>query len=194
MWDDNAWGRCCCCNKRRRRRIIRIGNLITLFRLGVMRPTNSSCNTLVGTSLMAASFHPCAMHDTNSSFPGLVGTSLMAASFLSCVVRDTDPSVCNSICTRLMAASFLRHLCSMRPTYTSLNDKVGTSLLAAHPVCVLSWLGWDIPAWLQPSCRSYTPSWLHLFLFAPWVMHTPPLIACLVHISKCQRLCSFVAP
>jgi hypothetical protein len=101
---------------------------IDLFR--AMSPTNSSLVGLIGTPLKVALFPRCTMHCTYSSLLGFVGT------------------------LSLVTASFILHLWSMRHTNSSLNNLIGTPLVAASFLgCSMSDTNSPTPwAWLrQPS-------------------------------------------
>jgi hypothetical protein len=69
-----------------------------------MRPTNSSPNDSLGTSLEAARLPLCAVRDTHSSFLGMVVAILEATTFDHCSMRDTHSSLNDLIGTFLMAA------------------------------------------------------------------------------------------
>jgi hypothetical protein len=71
------------------------------------------------------------VRDTNSSLNSSIGTSLMAALLDLCSVSDANSSLLCIQGTTHMTAPFICHLCSMGDTNSSMSDLVGTSISSA---------------------------------------------------------------
>ena len=144
-----------------------------------MTETDPSFLYLVITSFMFAELDLGTMSLTYSSYLGMIVTSFMTASSCYCSMSPTYSSFHGMVGTSLTVAF---QLCTMSPTYSFFLCIVCTSfILASSDFCTMSWTNWFVH-----------PSWLHRFIIAPCLIHTPPFWTWLVHPSRLHRL--IIAP
>jgi hypothetical protein len=117
--------------------------MAAILPLGAMSDTYSPLHNLVGASLEAASLHRCSMGGTNSSLLDVIGTSLMMVASLHIhfsTMRPTNFSLLSIFGTSSLEGAtftFLRQRCirAVCPTYSTLNNTLGTSLVSASLLC-----------------------------------------------------------
>ena len=88
----------------------------------------------IGASIVAASFHLCAMSETYSLHSGLFGVSIVAAAFLLHIhaMPHINLSMLGIGLEPHVAAAFHFPFCTMMSnTHSALNDTVCASLMAA---------------------------------------------------------------